>query len=109
MNFSKYLYSLLACTLLLSCGKDVLDRPPLTNYLDDQYWRNEDDVRMYANSYYPYYFSGYNTGFGVDYSPVRGYTFSDDLTGKNAQTSFESSIPASRGSSSETAAWMSSY
>lgn len=109
MTYSKYLYSLLACLFLLSCKKDVLDRPPLTSYIDDQFWRNEDDVRMYANAYYPYYFSGYNTSFTADYTPVRGYTFSDDLTGKNVQSNFESSIPSSRGSSSEAAAWMSSY
>lgn len=109
MNYSKYLYSLLACLFLLSCKKDVLDRPPLTSYIDDQFWRNEDDVRMYANAYYPYYFSGYNTSFTADYTPVRGYTFSDDLTGKNVQTNFESSVPSTRGSSSEAAAWMSSY
>ncbi|MBL7760782.1 MAG: RagB/SusD family nutrient uptake outer membrane protein [Sediminibacterium sp.] len=103
------LYSILACTILLSCNKAVLDRPPLTSYVDDQYWRNEDDVRMYANAFYPNYFVGYNTGFTTDYTPVRGYTFNDDLTGKNVQANFEASIPSSRGSSSESAAWMSTY
>lgn len=109
MKYSKYFYSVLACLFFLSCSKKVLDRPPLTSYVDDKYWRNEDDVRMYANAFYPQYFNGFATSFTLDYTPVRGYTFSDDLTGKNAQPSFESSVPTSRGSASEAAAWLSTY
>ncbi|HEX6846353.1 MAG TPA: RagB/SusD family nutrient uptake outer membrane protein [Chitinophagaceae bacterium] len=109
MKYSKYLFSILACLGFLSCNKNVLDRPPLTSYVDDQFWRNEDDVRLYANGYYPNYFNGFNTSFTVDYTPVRGYTFNDDLTGKNVQSNFESSVPTSRGSTSEAAAWMGEY
>jgi len=101
MKHLKYLYSLLALIFLLSCNKEVLDRPPLDRISDDNFWRNEDDVRLYANTYYPNYFNGFNTAFGLDYAPVRGYTFSDDLTSKNVQGSFESSVPTSRGSTSE--------
>ncbi|HKO82027.1 MAG TPA: RagB/SusD family nutrient uptake outer membrane protein, partial [Chitinophagaceae bacterium] len=50
-----------------------------------------------------------NTSSAVDYAPLRGYTFADDVTGKNAQGSFESSVPDSRGSVSETAAWLGTY
>lgn len=95
--------------VFLSCNKDVLDRPPVTKIVDDKYWRNEDDLRLYANSFYPNYFNGFATGFTTDYTPVRGYTFSDDLTGKNVQGNFESSVPTSRGSTSEGAAWLSTY
>ena len=109
MQNIKLIYSLAAVILLASCNKNILDRPPLTSYVDGQFWRNEDDIRMYTNSYYSYYFSGYNTSFTADYTPVRGYTFSDDLTGKNVQSSFESSVPTSRGSTSESAAWMQTY
>src|SRR5687768_9247258 len=109
MKYINYLYSLVICSLILSCSKDVLDRPPLTSYVDDKFWRNEDDVRMYANAFYPNYFNGYNTSFTVDYAPVRGYTFSDDLTGKNVQGNFESIVPNSRGSAAEGAEWMQTY
>jgi hypothetical protein len=101
MKHSKYICSFLACVLLFSCKKDVLDRPPLTTYADNNFWRNEDDIRMYANAFYTNYFNGFNTGFVLDYAPVTGYTFSDDLTGRNAQGSFESSVPSSRGSTAE--------
>lgn len=109
MKYSKYICSFIACALLFSCKKDVLDRPLLTSYVDNNYWRNEDDIRMYANAFYTNYFNGFNTGFTVDYAPVTGYTFSDDLTSRNTQANFESSVPTSRGSTSETAAWMSTY
>lgn len=109
MNYSKLIYSVLACICLLSCKQDVLDRPPLTSYVDENYWRNEDDIRMYVNAYYPNYFNGYNSGFGIDFAPVRGYTFSDDVTGKNVQTNFESSVPTSRGSTSLAADWLQTY
>lgn len=109
MNYSKYLFSLLACLFLLSCKKDVLDRPPLTRIVDEKYWRNEDDVRLFTNAFYPQYFVGYNSAWGVDYTPVRGYTFSDDLTGKNVQSNFESSVPSSRGANTEGAAWLTTY
>jgi starch-binding outer membrane protein, SusD/RagB family len=108
MKYFKY-YSVAACLLFLSCNKDILDRPPLTKIVDDKYWRNEDDIRLYANSFYPNYFNGFATSFTVDYTPVRGYTFSDDLTGKNVQGNFESSVPTSRGSTSEAAAWLQTY
>jgi hypothetical protein len=110
MKFSTYFYSLIACLVLLSCKKEVLDRPPLTKVIDGpDFWRNENDLRLYANNFYTNYFNGYNSSFTVDYTPVRGYTFSDDLTGKNVQSNFESSVPTSRGSTSEAAAWMSQY
>src|SRR4030095_8230838 len=109
MKYLKYLFSILACLFFFSCSKEILDRPPLTSFVDDTYWRSEDDVRLYANSFYTNYFNGYNTSFTVDYTPVRGYTFNDDLTGKNVQANFESSVPSSRGSTSEAAEWMLSY
>lgn len=101
----------IACLLFISCKKDFLDRPPLTSYVDadGQYWRNEDDIRMFATGFYPNYFNGYGLGWTWDYAPLVGYTFNDDVTGKNVQSNFESNVPSSRGSSSETAAWLQQY
>ena len=111
MKYLKYLYSIAACLFFLSCKKDVLDRPPLTSIIDGEntYWRNEDDIRLYANAFYPNYFTGFNTGFGVDYTPVRGYTFNDDLTSKNVQLSFDETVPTTLGSTSEIATWLTKY
>ena len=111
MNKYKICFLAIMSLLFFSCKKDFLDRPPQTSYIDKdgQYWRNEDDIRMFANGFYANYFNGFNTSFTADYTPVRGYTFSDDLTGKNVQSNFESSVPSSRGSTSENAAWMAQY
>ncbi len=110
MKYFKFLNFLIACLVFVSCNKEVLDRPPLDEIIDGPgFWRNEEDLRLFANSFYPQFFNGFATSFTVDYTPVRGYTFSDDLTGKNVQGAFESSVPASRGSTAEAAAWMGTY
>lgn len=112
MKQLKYLCGLgIASVLFFSCKKDFLNRPPLTTYIDadGQFWRGEDDIRMFANGFYPNYFNGYGLGWTWDYAPVVGYTFNDDVTGKNVQSNFESNVPSSRGSISESAAWLQQY
>lgn len=110
MKYFKFIFSIIALSLALtSCKDDLLDRPPLTNYVDANYWRNEDDLRLFGNGFYTQYFNGYNSGFTVDYTPVRGYTFNDDLTGRNVQANFENNVPTSRGSTSEAAVWLQTY
>lgn len=105
----KYSILLLTTVLLFGSCEEFLDRPPLTQINDDELWTNENGVRQYANGFYPNYFVGYNSGFGVDYTPVRGYTFSDDLTQTGKQINFESQAPNSRASVTETATWMTTY
>ena len=95
--------------LVFGSCEDFLDRPPLTETNDEIFWTNENNLRLYANGFYPTYFVGYNSGFGVDYAPLRGYTFSDDFATTGKQTNFEPQAPASRASLSESAAWLSTY
>ncbi len=112
MKKIKYICGLgMACLLFFSCQKDFLNRPPKTTYIDENglFWRGEDDIRMFANGFYPNYFNGYGLGWTWDYAPVVGYTFNDDVTGKNVQSNFESNIPTSRGSILESAAWLQQY
>ncbi|MGN6532927.1 MAG: RagB/SusD family nutrient uptake outer membrane protein [Ginsengibacter sp.] len=112
MKQIKYLGGLaIASMLFFSCQKDFLNRPPKTTYIDQNglFWRGEDDIRMFANGFYPNYFNGYGLGWTWDYAPVVGSTFNDDLTGKNVQSNFESNIPTSRGSILESAAWLTQY
>jgi starch-binding outer membrane protein, SusD/RagB family len=112
MKQIKYLCGFaIASMLFFSCKKDFLNRPPLTTYIDadGQFWRGEDDIRMFANGFYPNYFNGNGLGWTWDYAPVVGYTFNDDVTGKNVQSNFESNVPSSRGSISESAAWLQQY
>lgn len=94
----KYILALfsIACIGFGSCT-DVLDRPSETKYSDNNYWLNEDQFRLYFNYYYPYYFTGYNSSYGTNFTPVRGYTFSDDYANTGKQTSFTAVVPANNG------------
>ncbi len=91
-----------------SCD-ELLDRPPLTTIEDAKFWVSESNLRLFVNDNYTYFFPGYNTGYGLDYAPLRGYTFSDDFANTNKQSLFETSVPSSRSSNSPTAAWLSNY
>ncbi len=105
----KYIFALFsAAALMFASCDDVLDRPQLNNPQDDNYWRNETDLRLFGNGFYTNYFVGYNSSWGTAYAPLRGYNFSDDVAYSGKQSSFENSIPASRGSSSEDVAWLGS-
>lgn len=113
-----YLSATLIALTMSGCSDDVLDRPQLNSPDDDNYWTTEDNLRLYANEYYVQFFSGYNTGFGVDYVPIRGLTFNDDVVTSGVQPLFETSVPSSRGSNANTAntsgspsapAWLDQY
>lgn len=49
--------------LLLGCKKDFLDRYPLDNIVDQNFWKTENDLKLYANSLYPTYIVGFGTDF----------------------------------------------
>lgn len=101
--------SLVLLLLLFSGCTDVLDRPQTNDMSDDTFWRNETDLRLFANGYYPNYFVGYNSAWGTDYAPLMGYNFSDDFSTSGVQSNFESNVPSSRGTASEAVAWLSQY
>ena len=106
------LYILLGSSIALTSCEKLLDRPPLDEVVDKDgsYWRNETDVRLFASGFYTQYFNGYNSSWSTDYTPVRGYTMTDDITTmEGPQNSFENTAPPDRASTSELAAWLSEY
>ncbi len=106
----KYILILFAAvTLVVSSCDDYLDRPALTTMDDGKYWTSENNLRLFANGFYNNYFVGYNTSFGLDYAPLRGYNFADDFASSGKQGGFETQAPTSRASTSEAAAWLSTY
>lgn len=106
----KYIIILVSVVLLVFSGcQDFLDRPSLTTMNDDNYWTSENNLRLFANGFYPNYFTGYNLSWGTDYAPLRGYHFSDDFTSSGKQGGFETQAPSSRASTSEGAGWLTSY
>ncbi len=99
INIKTIMISVASLALFFCAGcEDTLDRPPLTEEIDETFWTNEDKLRLYANGFYPRYFVGYNVGWGTAYTPHISYTFSDDIVHNGSQPSFELSIPSSRGS-----------
>ena len=103
---------ILLSTLFISSCEDFLDRPQLNNLDDQSFWTQENNIRLFANEFYPQFFVGYNSSWTLDYSHFKGYMFSDDVVSKNVQSLFETSVPPSRGSSSNTTsapAWMAQY
>jgi len=106
----KYIMTLsLVVALIMGGCSGFLDRPSLTTMNDGNYWTSENNVRLFANGFYTNYFVGYNSAWTVDYVPLIGYNFSDDLASAGKQGGFETQAPDSRVSTSEAAAWLSTY
>ena len=80
MKLYKYLLIIFSISILTIVGcDDFLDRPPLTQENDETAWTNEQNVRLYANKYYPTFFVGYGSAWANTASPINGFTFSDDV------------------------------
>jgi len=106
----KHIIILLAVVSLgFAACSDFLNRPSLTTMNDGNYWTSENNLRLFANGFYANYFNGYNSSWTVDYAPLLGYNFSDDLASSGKQGGFETQAPASRVSTSEAAAWLTTY
>jgi starch-binding outer membrane protein, SusD/RagB family len=86
--------------IFTSCEK-FLDRESLTTMNDQNYWTSENNLRLFTNGFYSNYFVGYNSTWGVDYAPLRGYYFADDYTQAGKQIGFEVQAPESRANNTE--------
>ncbi|GBU08824.1 hypothetical protein AwDysgo_21550 [Bacteroidales bacterium] len=58
---------------MMACNDDFLDRTPETSISDPDFWKSENDIRLYANNFYnkeellPNYKAYFNMGpFGID-------------------------------------------
>ena len=106
----KYILSIFAAAgLLFSSCDDYLDRPQLNVPDDNTYWKTESDARMFSQGFYYNYFVGYNSGWTVAYAPLRFYYFADDFASTGKQSSFENSVPTSRGTTSEGQSTITTY
>jgi starch-binding outer membrane protein, SusD/RagB family len=95
--------------VITGCEK-FLDRPSLTTMNDGNFWTSENNVRLFANGFYSNYFVGYNSTWGVDYAPLRGYYFADDYTQAGKQIGFETQAPESRANNTEAdGTWLTTY
>ena len=105
MKKKKYILLITVISLILTGCEDFLDRPPITNMNDETTWVNEKNIRLYANkfypgfsvgsTFYPGFFMGYGSGWTNSYSPLLGYTFSDDVVHNGNQGNFTRAVPNS--------------
>lgn len=105
MKKKKYILLITVISLILTGCEDFLDRPPITNMNDETTWVNEKNIRLYANKFYPGFsigsdfypgfFMGYGSGWTNSYSPLLGYTFSDDVVHNGNQGNFTRAVPNS--------------
>jgi hypothetical protein len=77
-NIKIVILAAVSFSLLLSCKKNFLDRYPLDNITDQNFWKTENDLKLYVNSFYPAYIIGFGSGnadattqpFGVNVSTL---------------------------------------
>lgn len=62
-NINIYTLGVISCLLLFGCKKNLLDRYPLDQITDENYWKTENDLKLYTNSLYPRYIVGFGTDF----------------------------------------------
>jgi len=90
------IFLFLVALSVCSCN-DFLDRQPLTKWTDDNFWASEQNLRLYANGFYPHFFIGYNTGWTRTAAPLTGPLLSDDIVYNGIQSNFELQVPTARG------------
>lgn len=99
----KYIFTILAAAITFVSCDDILDRPQLNTPTDETYWKTEMDARLFSNGFYPEYFIGYGVSWNTNYSPLRGYSFDDNLASSGKQSTFENKVPDSRANTSAAA------
>ena len=75
INYKKYAAGLMLLGLFTSCKEDFLDRPPLSQITDVQYYKTTDQVLMATAPLYSGVWFGYNDKAAVGIGDGRGGTF----------------------------------
>lgn len=85
----------LSISVFAGCKKGFLDKPPLDQLTDDNFWSNEKNVRTFSYGFYPIYFTGYGAGWtwGQYYT---GQTLNDEF-GPTSPSQFTKVVPSSGG------------
>ncbi|MBO5405999.1 MAG: RagB/SusD family nutrient uptake outer membrane protein [Bacteroidales bacterium] len=82
------LLTILTVVVAITGCDGFLDRPTKTALTDENYWNNPDNIRLFVNGGYNYYFTGYNSGWsGTKATSVFGdKEISDDVTTSGVQS-----------------------
>lgn len=66
MKIYKVIPALLVLGMSMASCDDFLDVAPVDDIEDSEYWESEGQVRVYANGFYPSYFTGYSGNYGYN-------------------------------------------
>ena len=66
MKMKKYILVLSFASLLIGCNDDFMERYPLDNVTDENFWQSESDLKLYLNELYPTYIKGHGDGWSQD-------------------------------------------
>ena len=55
MKMKKYILALGLVSMLIGCNDDFMERYPLDNVTDENFWKTESDLKLYLNKLYPAY------------------------------------------------------
>lgn len=94
-NFIK-IFSVGALALAFVGCSDFLDRESKTTMNDNNFWANENNIRLFVNGTYGSYFTGYSDNWGQVYAPgvYSSGEFSDDRTTTGQQSNILISLPS---------------
>ncbi|AGA78430.1 RagB/SusD family nutrient uptake outer membrane protein [Echinicola vietnamensis] len=90
----KKIYITIACLagLFWSCNDEFMDRYPLDQITDENFWKTAQDLELYCNSFYPDYITGFGTGWGTSTVAPYGYNeaiaYGDVITDNAAPESY---------------------
>lgn len=90
------IFSASILVLAFSSCADFLDRESKTTMNDNNYWSNENNVRLFVNGTYGSYFTGYSDNWGQVYAPgvYSSGEYSDDRTTTGTQANILISLPS---------------
>ncbi|WP_200976038.1 RagB/SusD family nutrient uptake outer membrane protein [Echinicola sp. 20G] len=69
------IYIAIACltVFLSSCNDEFMERYPLDQISDENFWKTEQDLELYCNSFYSTYITGFGSGWGTSTVSPYGY------------------------------------
>jgi hypothetical protein len=101
-----YMLSILA-VLSVGCGEDYLERPPLDQVSDFSFWKTDNDLKMYVNSFYRVFPSYKGRGMGQFQADYQSDNMAVD--NPNKRLAGQLNVPTSAGSSNYDVLWYNAF
>lgn len=63
MKLKRYIFALGFVSVLTACNDNFMERYPLDKVTDENFWKTENDLKLYLNTLYPTYIQGHLSGW----------------------------------------------